>query len=575
MIIRQLKVEMIYGMIMSGLLVPAIAFADPTNLLYAISNPHGENFWGASIASCGDETFLVGSINNYKAGTDVPVYRINALTGQILQTYSEPDLPKYAGSDIFGSELTMVNNLVLVGTYSDDGASQAGSVHVYNAEGGDYLRTIYHPNPKNSGSFGISMAPLENLAIIGTFTNSAAYVIDPSTGFVNLKIGRPSGSLTKNFGASVAAIQSDILVGGRSSSVYRFDGITGAIKASYNDPGMSGLFGFTIAGAGSKVLVGAKKAHGTESKDGVCYVFDANSGTLLKTISNPDPDKGGWFGMDISVYNDRYALIGDPMDASKNGVAYLYDLETYSLLAEFVNPEPLGYSAERFGENLTWAGDVAIISAWRDQGYEGKVYAFEGFVPQSVDIDIKPGSDRNPVNLKSKGKLPVVLFGSEEVDVSEIDLATLLLNGVALPEKNNGKLFASFDDEDDDGFRDLIMHFILQDLGIEAGTEELLISGSFLDGSIFKGSDSISIVPPGDANGDGIVSAADYASVQACFGEAGDVGDANGDGVISAADYASVQANFGNAAAVEAIPEPVTMGLLAIGGLAMLRRRRK
>ncbi len=82
----------------------------------------------------------------------------------------------------------------------------------------------------------------------------------------------------------------------------------------------------------------------------------------------------------------------------------------------------------------------------------------------------------------------------------------------------------------------------------------------------------------GDANHDGVVSAGDYACVQANFGNTGALGgelmgDANGDGVISAGDYASVQANFGNTAAAVA-PEPASMLLLAIGGLALLRRQR-
>ncbi len=50
----------------------------------------------------------------------------------------------------------------------------------------------------------------------------------------------------------------------------------------------------------------------------------------------------------------------------------------------------------------------------------------------------------------------------------------------------------------------------------------------------------------GDANGDGVVSAEDYISVQANFGATGSssdhiYGDANGDGVVSADDYASIQ----------------------------------
>ncbi len=91
---------------------------------------------------------------------------------------------------------------------------------------------------------------------------------------------------------------------------------------------------------------------------------------------------------------------------------------------------------------------------------------------------------------------------------------------------------------------------------------------------------AITVVIEGDANKDGVVSAADYAAVQANFGHTGDVGipgDANFDGVVSAADYASVQANFGNTvpAGASAAPEPATLCLLTIGSVAMLRHKRK
>ena len=86
----------------------------------------------------------------------------------------------------------------------------------------------------------------------------------------------------------------------------------------------------------------------------------------------------------------------------------------------------------------------------------------------------------------------------------------------------------------------------------------------------------------GDANIDGLVSADDYASVQASFGNTGAaggglMGDANHDGLVSADDYASVQANFGNTSGgMSAIPEPATIVLLAIGcTLTAFGRRRK
>ncbi|KKK66489.1 hypothetical protein LCGC14_2963570, partial [marine sediment metagenome] len=53
--------------------------------------------------------------------------------------------------------------------------------------------------------------------------------------------------------------------------------------------------------------------------------------------------------------------------------------------------------------------------------------------------------------------------------------------------------------------------------------------------------------------------------------------DATGDGAVSADDYAFVQANFGATGGMGSVsvPEPGTLSLLAIGGLAILRRRRK
>ncbi len=90
--------------------------------------------------------------------------------------------------------------------------------------------------------------------------------------------------------------------------------------------------------------------------------------------------------------------------------------------------------------------------------------------------------------------------------------------------------------------------------------------------------DEVVTLLEGDANRDGVVSAGDYAAVQANFGSTGEpgiLGDANGDGVVSAGDYASVQANFGNTAGGAVVPEPTTLTLLGLGIAAMIRRRKK
>ena len=74
----------------------------------------------------------------------------------------------------------------------------------------------------------------------------------------------------------------------------------------------------------------------------------------------------------------------------------------------------------------------------------------------------------------------------------------------------------------------------------------------------------------GDANGDSTVDLQDFSILKANFGQPGDLaeGNFNGDSVIDLQDFGILKANFGNH-----LPEPVTLALLLLGGMALLRRR--
>ncbi len=106
----------------------------------------------------------------------------------------------------------------------------------------------------------------------------------------------------------------------------------------------------------------------------------------------------------------------------------------------------------------------------------------------TVDVDIKPGSDKNPVNTKSKGVIPVAVYSTVDFDATTIDPSTVAFgpNGAA---ESHGK--AHIEDVNGDGLDDVVLHFKTQDSGILKGDTEASLTGATFDGTAIEGSDNI------------------------------------------------------------------------------------
>jgi len=114
--------------------------------------------------------------------------------------------------------------------------------------------------------------------------------------------------------------------------------------------------------------------------------------------------------------------------------------------------------------------------------------------PPEVQIDIKPGSDPNSINPRSRGVIPVAILTTEDFDAATVDPETVVFAGAS------PKHYA-LEDVDGDGDYDLILHFKTQETDIQPGDTEACLIGQTYDGLPIVGCDSVRIVPDRDCDG--------------------------------------------------------------------------
>jgi hypothetical protein len=120
-----------------------------------------------------------------------------------------------------------------------------------------------------------------------------------------------------------------------------------------------------------------------------------------------------------------------------------------------------------------------------------------GYEVTPVEIDIKPGSDPNSINLGSEGNVPIAIMTTADFDATNVDPETVSLAGasVGLKGKSN-KLMASIKDVDGDGDDDLMLHIDIEEMDLMEGSSVAVLYGSTYDDIEIKGIDSVNIVPP-------------------------------------------------------------------------------
>ena len=140
-----------------------------------------------------------------------------------------------------------------------------------------------------------------------------------------------------------------------------------------------------------------------------------------------------------------------------------------------------------------------------DGNYDGEpiidmgAYEYQGII--EVEIDIKPGSYPNAVNLGSYGLIPVAILSSHYFDATTVDPDTVELAGAGVSVRGKGnKYMAHEEDVNGDGLVDLVVHVATENLDPYSFQDGYaILTGNLLEefgGTPIEGSDEITIVPP-------------------------------------------------------------------------------
>jgi hypothetical protein len=110
----------------------------------------------------------------------------------------------------------------------------------------------------------------------------------------------------------------------------------------------------------------------------------------------------------------------------------------------------------------------------------------------SVGVDVRPGESPNPINIGSRGVVPVAILGSEELEASQIDVLSVRFGPGSAAPSGAGL----FEDVNGDGVVDLLLRFSAQASGFSAGDAEGCIVGETVSGEAVAGCDAVVVVPP-------------------------------------------------------------------------------
>jgi len=376
-----------------------------------------------------------------------------------------------AGSDRFGTAVSISGNIAIVGAFeNDDDGLNSGSAYIFELEGDTWTEVakLTASDADAEDLFGVFLDISGTQAIVSAQRNDdagtdsgSAYIFEKIDGTWTevAKLTAADGAEEDLFGRSVSISGSTAVVGAmyddddgpNSGSVYIFEKIDGVWteteKLNASDGISSDLFGISAEIDGANLIIGASGNDDAGIDSGSAYIFDGcPSIELTATVSESSICLG-----DNVIFNaegaegitwDLGVIDGEPFVPVTVGVTtYTASLSLDSIgceystsinLAVYDYPEVIATVSESeicIGDSVIFAGEGAESYTWDLEVTDGEYYEpiVVGTTTHTAIGTNGPGcSDTAEVEL-TVYDLPVV---SASVDNSEICLGeTVTFNG--------------------------------------------------------------------------------------------------------------------------------------------------
>jgi len=197
---------------------------------------------------------------------------------------------------------------------------------------------------------------------------------------------------------------------------------------------------------------------------------------------------GGGTAATVTVYGTDFTVSNGTIYSDPSGTWFTVNDPSKFVVLTGTYGEYQGAPGGTINLSFSVASNIPIFLAAPDSG-EPEVL--------SVDIDIKPGSDPNPINPGSNGVIPVAILTTDSFDASTVDPGTVTLAGAEVAVRGKSeKTMARLEDVDGDGDNDLLLQVETQSDGTVWEAGPVTLTGETYDGQAIQGTDVVVIVPP-------------------------------------------------------------------------------